>query len=204
MIASSVRYANEGHLSKEWSEVTREVADISTASHRASTYVTKLKVCRLVDSFLSDVSHKIMEPPCLLSVTQESWQHLLRDRASRTLTYNDEQFHILEKIKMTETIRVIAELLTKECEPSVVTRTEALADWYKMASTIYLQTEILYKDLTAFQVGPLVHTRLSASFSCCIVQLIPWTDRNTSRTISARSVWGCGTRRTATCSWCGT
>jgi len=118
------RYANEGHLSKEWSEVTREVADISTASHRASTYVTKLK---------------------------ESWQHLLRDRASRTLTYNDEQFHILEKIKMTETIRVIAELLTKECEPSVVTRTEALADWYKMASTIYLQTEILYKDLTAFQ-----------------------------------------------------
>ena len=94
-----------------------------------------------------------------MSVTQESWQHLLRDRASRTLTYNDEQFHILEKIKMTETIRVIVELLSKECEPSVVTRTEALADWYKMASTIYLQTEILYKDLSAFQVGPLVHTR---------------------------------------------
>jgi len=118
------RYANEGHLSKEWSEVTREMTDISTAAHRASTYVTKLK---------------------------ESWQHLLRDRASRTLTYNDEQFHILEKIKMTETIRVIVELLTKECEPSVTSRTEALADWYKMASTIYLQTEILYKDLQVFQ-----------------------------------------------------
>ncbi len=44
---------------------------------------------------------------------QESWQHLLRDRASRTLTYNDEQFHILEKIKMGETIRVIADILTK-------------------------------------------------------------------------------------------
>ena len=53
MIASSVRYANEGHLSKEWSEVTREVPDISTASHRASTYVTKLKVGRLVVSFMS-------------------------------------------------------------------------------------------------------------------------------------------------------
>jgi len=118
------RYANEGHLSKEWSEVTREMTDISTAAHRAATYVTKLK---------------------------ESWQHLLRDRASRTLTYNDEQFHILEKIKMTETIRVIVELLTKECEPSVTSRTEALADWYKMASTIYLQTEILYKDLAVFQ-----------------------------------------------------
>jgi hypothetical protein len=44
---------------------------------------------------------------------QESWQHLLRDRASRTLTYNDEQFHILEKIKMGETIRVIVDILTK-------------------------------------------------------------------------------------------
>ena len=53
---------------------------------------------------------------------------------------------------MTETIRVIVELLTKECEPSVTSRTEALADWYKMASTIYLQTEILYKDLADFQV----------------------------------------------------
>ena len=44
---------------------------------------------------------------------QESWQHLLRDRASRTLTYNDEQFHILEKIKMAETIKVIEDLLVK-------------------------------------------------------------------------------------------
>ena len=44
---------------------------------------------------------------------QESWQHLLRDRASRTLTYNDEQFHILEKIKMGETVKVIEDLLNK-------------------------------------------------------------------------------------------
>lgn len=87
----------------------------------------------------------------LFSKLQESWQHLLRDRAARTLTYNDEQFHILEKIKMTETIRTIVELLTKECSPSLALRTEALADWYKKASTIYLQTEILYKDLSSFE-----------------------------------------------------
>ena len=46
-------------------------------------------------------------------IFQESWQHLLRDRASRTLAYNEEQFHILEKIRMGETIRVIEELLFK-------------------------------------------------------------------------------------------
>ena len=34
-------------------------------------------------------------------------------RASRTLTYNDEQFHILEKIKMQETIRALQDLLQK-------------------------------------------------------------------------------------------
>lgn len=31
---------------------------------------------------------------------RDSWQHLLRDRATRSLTYNDEQFHALEKIKV--------------------------------------------------------------------------------------------------------
>lgn len=31
---------------------------------------------------------------------RDSWQHLLRDRATRSLTYNDEQFHVLEKIKV--------------------------------------------------------------------------------------------------------
>jgi len=118
------RYASDGHLHKEWLESTREMTDISSAAIRANTYVSKLK---------------------------ESWQHLLRDRAARTLTYNDEQFHILEKIKMTETIRTIIDLLKKECEPSVGNKTEALADWYKKASTIYLQTEILYKDLSSFE-----------------------------------------------------
>ena len=53
---------------------------------------------------------------------------------------------------MTETIRTIIDLLNKECEPSVVNKTEALADWYKKASTIYLQTEILYKDLSSFDL----------------------------------------------------
>merc|ERR1712106_1239062 len=118
------KFVTDRQLTREWQDLTRDIASVDTAAIKARTHAGKMK---------------------------ESWQHLLRDRASRTLTYNAEQFHILEKIKMTETIRVIVELLTKECEPSVTSRTEALADWYKMASTIYLQTEILYKDLQVFQ-----------------------------------------------------
>ncbi len=37
----------------------------------------------------------------------------------RTLTYNDEQFHILEKIKMQETMRDLVELLQKQSQPTV-------------------------------------------------------------------------------------
>ena len=132
-------------------ESTREISDISSAAVRAATYVSKLKVgqyCNL-DKFVACNLDSGLQ--FIIFTMQESWQHLLRDRAARTLTYNDEQFHILEKIKMTETIRTIVELLTKECSPSLALRTEALADWYKKASTIYLQTEILYKDLSSFE-----------------------------------------------------
>ena len=111
-------------MSREWSEVTREISNISSSGIKARTHVGKLK---------------------------DSWQHLLRDRASRTLTYNDEQFHILEKIKMQETIRVLQDLLQKECTPSINQMTDALADWYKMAQTTFLQTEILLKDIMIYK-----------------------------------------------------
>ncbi len=98
------RCVREHHLQRHWRDATREQAPSALApcAARARTYVAKLK---------------------------ESWQHLLRDRASRTLTYNDEQFHILEKIKMQETVRVLVDLLNKECSPALASLTELLADW---------------------------------------------------------------------------
>lgn len=47
------------------------------------------------------------------------------------LTYNDEQFHLLERIKMTETFKSLESLLIVECLPAVVNTADALADWYK-------------------------------------------------------------------------
>ena len=99
------------------------MANIDTSAIKARTYVAKMK---------------------------ESWQHLLRDRASRTLTYNDEQFHILEKIKMQETIRILMELLQTGVQPVIHQLTDVLADWYKLAQTTFLQTEILHKDIGMF------------------------------------------------------
>lgn len=77
---------------------------------------------------------------------QDSWQHLLRDRATRALTYNDEQFHALEKIKISETGKRVKLLLQDDVKPVVAQIAECLADWYKRAQTVYLKTQILEKD----------------------------------------------------------
>lgn len=74
---------------------------------------------------------------------------MLRDRATRSLTYNDEQFHALEKIKIGETGKRIKALLQEDVRPVVAQIAECLADWYKRAQTVYLKTQILEKDALA-------------------------------------------------------
>ncbi|XP_017043821.1 serine/threonine-protein kinase TBK1 [Drosophila ficusphila] len=83
----------------------------------------------------------------LVERLRDSWQHLLRDRATRTLTYNDEQFHALEKIKVDHNGKRIKSLLLDNVNPTVAQIAECLADWYKLAQTVYLKTQILEKDV---------------------------------------------------------
>lgn len=120
------RYVKEGNLRAEWENSTRGLwCPWSTkASQRAGTLVDHLR---------------------------DGWQHLLRDRATRSLTYNDEQFHVLERIKVTETGRRLRSLLETECIPAMTQRSECVADWYKMAQTVYLQTQILDKDVENYE-----------------------------------------------------
>ncbi|XKL59765.1 hypothetical protein PGB90_000781 [Kerria lacca] len=87
----------------------------------------------------------------LVERLRESWQHLLRDRATRTLTYNDEQFHVLEKIKIKETAQRTRNLLENEVYPAVSQLAECLADWYKMAQTVYQQSEILDSEIDNYE-----------------------------------------------------
>jgi TANK-binding kinase 1 len=68
------RFCTEDQLTREWKTSSREIKGPST---NYSNEIAKYLVERLRDS----------------------WQHLLRDRATRSLTYNDEQFHALEKVK---------------------------------------------------------------------------------------------------------
>lgn len=81
---------------------------------------------------------------------RDSWQHLVRDRATRTLSYNDEQFHILERIKITQTINRIKALLEKEVFPQYEQMAENFGDWYKMAQNTHLKMEILVTDVSDY------------------------------------------------------
>jgi TANK-binding kinase 1 len=54
----------------------------------------------------------------------------VRDRAARALTYNDEQFHALERVKVTEAGRAARALLERECNPAACAIAEALEDWF--------------------------------------------------------------------------
>lgn len=120
------RYVAEHALTREWTSCTRGITcpNQSRAPARARTLVDRLR---------------------------DSWQHLLRDRATRSLTYNDEQFHVLERIKVAEVGRRVKTLLENEVSPSVTQLSDSLADWYKMAQTVYLQARILDKDVDTFE-----------------------------------------------------
>ncbi|XP_049288700.1 serine/threonine-protein kinase TBK1 [Anopheles funestus] len=86
----------------------------------------------------------------LVNRLRDSWQHMLRDRATRSLTYNDEQFHVLEKVKIAETGKRLKTLLNDGVRQAVEQEAECLADWYKKAQTIFLQTQFLMKDVGAY------------------------------------------------------
>jgi len=141
-------------LAKEWNSVSRPSSLLNGVSGKAATYVMRLK---------------------------ESWQHLLRDRAARVLTYNDEQFHLLERIKMTETFKSIESLLTNECIPAVLTTADSLADWYKMAQAVVLQSQILGKDLTVIETSWIEthrgQERYHASYTTKVHELIDASKR---------------------------
>uniref|UniRef100_A0A023F4E0 Putative tank binding protein kinase tbk1 n=1 Tax=Triatoma infestans TaxID=30076 RepID=A0A023F4E0_TRIIF len=114
------RYVTQDTLLKEWSRTELRCVYAARTPHRAASLVRRLR---------------------------DSWQHMVRDRATRTLTYNDEQFHVLERMKMDvmgkELVRTI---LDREVCSCLTLTADYLADWYKMAQTIFLQAKILGRD----------------------------------------------------------
>ncbi|CAG9761857.1 unnamed protein product [Ceutorhynchus assimilis] len=119
------QYTLENNLKLQWESISRELkCPFKTlAPARAKTLVEHLR---------------------------DSWQHLVRDRATRTLSYNDEQFHILERIKITQTIHRLKNLIESEVYTQYEALSENFGDWYKMAQNVHLKTEILAADVNKY------------------------------------------------------
>lgn len=81
---------------------------------------------------------------------RDSWQHLVRDRATRSLTYNDEQFHILEGVKITQTLNRLRNLLESETYPQYKQLADNFGDWYKIAQNLQLKITILIQDVCRY------------------------------------------------------
>ncbi|XP_043219531.1 inhibitor of nuclear factor kappa-B kinase subunit epsilon-like [Amphibalanus amphitrite] len=118
------RIVGETCLLVDWRGRVAHLPPLATAPARAATFTAKLR---------------------------DSWQHLLRDRTARTLTYNDEQFHHLEKIKLTGTSKSLQQLLDGEVAPTHNSMAELLSDWYKTAQTKYIKKEIAATDLVQLE-----------------------------------------------------
>ncbi|XP_069961225.1 serine/threonine-protein kinase TBK1 isoform X3 [Cherax quadricarinatus] len=118
------RVVSGGQLRRQWQQVRNDAATVERAPNKAATYVNKMR---------------------------ESWQHLLRDRAARTLTFNDEQFHLLEKMKMKETAKSL-ETLMASVTATLHHTTDNLADWCKVAKVQRVQTEIEKADVEKHEV----------------------------------------------------
>lgn len=157
------RYVTEHTLQNEWSVTTHDLPcpARSHAPARARTMVDRLR---------------------------DSWQHLLRDRATRSLTYNDEQFHVLERIKVGETGRRLRLLLDTECQPAIVQLADALADWYKMAQTVYLQARILDKDVDACEKRLEAFSHRLAESDCSFYQKLEARQSGRTRTAPAKQM----------------
>lgn len=114
------RVVTGGQLRQQWHVAAgNDAQSVERSPNKAQTYVTKMR---------------------------ESWQHLLRDRAARTLTFNDEQFHLLEKMKIKETAKALEALLAAVTQTLHHT-TDNLADWCKVAKVQRVQLEIERADV---------------------------------------------------------
>lgn len=120
------RYVIEKTLLRKWTDSSRNVV---CPSETRMPYVARTLVDRL----------------------RESWQHLLRDKATRSLTYNDEQFHVLERIKVVDAGQQLRSLLDQKSAPPLAQQAENMADCYIMAQTVFSQTQILEKDVTQYE-----------------------------------------------------
>lgn len=123
LMASHQKLVEEQQLWNQWKDGPVYKQDLSGCPARATTYVQTLKSC---------------------------WQHLARNRNSRGLSYSDEQFHMLEKLKARETKQKLVRLHQEECQATLRDAIHHFGQWLSTAQKALLHAKILKSDLEKF------------------------------------------------------
>lgn len=150
-------YKNSTNYTKKLEEISKDFITVSvTVMNLYKTQCTENTLKLQWDSMSRDLKcpYKTLAPARAKTQVEhlrDSWQHLVRDRATRNLSYNDEQFHILERIKITQTLNRLKNLFEKEVFPNYEALSENFGDWYKIAQNIHLKSEILISDITPYE-----------------------------------------------------
>lgn len=147
---------------KEFQKLTVEMKELKNDFDRVYTLIVQLHNNFVVEDQLTREWKSLMSGkscPCkdrsqfkasyIVDRMKESWQHIVRNRQTnnpRAFTYNDEQFQLLEKTKLDRNGKKIKILYLDDVKETIVQIADYLADWYKLAQTFYLKTQILTKD----------------------------------------------------------
>ncbi|XP_071040621.1 serine/threonine-protein kinase TBK1 [Parasteatoda tepidariorum] len=112
----------EKGLQAEWEQLASECSHLTGCIETADTYVR---------------------------IIRGSWQSFVRDRNARGLSLQDEQFHILEKIKVQHTSKKLEALLQEQCLKSCLQASNKLDEWFSGMQATMVQCKYLKEDLAA-------------------------------------------------------
>ncbi|XP_003743253.2 serine/threonine-protein kinase TBK1 [Galendromus occidentalis] len=110
-------------LQRSWKLRTAEIPPLTGCDQIAATYVNKIR---------------------------ENWQALARDKVAKTLSYHDEQFHVLEKHKMAQISARLMALLQEQSVLFTSRLAQKLQSWYREAVVLHRQTQQIVLALGSF------------------------------------------------------
>ncbi|XP_023217768.1 serine/threonine-protein kinase TBK1-like [Centruroides sculpturatus] len=152
-------------LQKDWDTVLNNCPKLDGCNNKAETYVNKIR---------------------------DSWQAFVRDKTSRTLSYHDEQFHLLEKVKIQQNSKKLLTLFRDECVEACHVLAKKLEKWYKEAQKMLIIKKSVEEELIMgtdmVDVHDMALKNMEDKFSKNVTDLLTEIKQNTSLGVSQKSI----------------
>lgn len=152
-------------LQNEWDIVLNDCPNLKRCNNKAETYVNKIR---------------------------DSWQAFVRDKTTRTLSFHDEQYHLLEKVKIQQNSKKLLTLLQEECKKACHVLAKKLEEWYKNAQKTLIIIKNVKEELVMgtdmVDVHDMALKNIEIKFSKNIVDLLTEMKQNNSNSFNKTSI----------------